>query len=111
MIDNKSLTPEQLHLELESSGEHLLPASKKWRPSVLGEHEKEVIEYLKVLRVNGGCVNSTIVRGVAHAVMNCSCPEKLAENGGNLTFTSEWAKKWLARKGWSKRKGTTSKAR
>ena len=37
-----------------------------------------------------GELNSAILVGVANAVMSCSSPERLAENGGTIEFSAEW---------------------
>ena len=55
------------------------------------------MEYIKDLRVSGGVVNSAILVGIANAVMSSSSPEKLAENGIMVEFSSKWTKKWLTR--------------
>ena len=107
MLDKGELTPDQLHQQLDIAA--IPPPPKRGRPTLLGDLEQCVMEYIKALRLNGGIVNSAILVGVANAVMSSISPEKLLVNGGTIEFTCEWAKKWLSNRGWSKRKGTTSK--
>ena len=45
------------------------PPPKRERPTLLGDHEKHVMEY-KGLRLNG-VVNSAVFISVANAVMQC----------------------------------------
>lgn len=71
--------------------------------------EASLTDYLKSLRVAGGIVNSGIVVAAATGIVEVKSPEILEKNGGSVKLTQDWAKKFLARLGWSKRKGTTSK--
>ena len=107
MLDKGELTPDQLHQQVDIAA--IPPPPKRGRPTLLGDHEVHVMECIKALRLKGGIVNSAILVSVVNAVMSSISPEKLLVNGGTVEFTCEWAKKWLSNKGWSKRKGTTSK--
>ena len=62
-----------------------LPEKRRGRPLLLGEEMEEQVKwFLKRIRQSGGVVNSQIVIGTAKGA-------NLAENGGPLLITKDWA--------------------
>ena len=75
---------------------------------MLGEHlEKEVQSFIKATRDLGGMVNTQIVMATARGVIMSHDANLLAENGGYMNITKDWAKRLLQRMNMVKRKGTT----
>ena len=71
-----------------------LPPKKKGRPLLLGEElDKQVRDYLQVLRNNGAAVNTAIVIACGNGIV-------MAINGGNITLLKDWAKYILKQMGW-----------
>ena len=75
---------------------------------MLGEQlEKEVQSFMKAIRHSGGVVNTQIVMATARGVNMSHNANLLAENGGYMNITKDWAKRLLQRMNMVKRKGTT----
>jgi len=83
MLDKGELTCNQLHLPVDTTS---LPPPKKGRPTLLGDQEKSVMEYILALRRAGGVVNSAIRVGVADAVMSWTYPLKTASSWWDCGF-------------------------
>ena len=85
-----------------------LPEKRRGRPLLLGEEMEEQVKwFLKRIRQSGGVVNSQIVIGTAKGVVTAKDANLLAENGGPLLITKDWAKGLLGRMGLVKRQATT----
>ena len=86
-----------------------LPQKKRGRPLLLGEQlDNQVEKYLKTLRDKGGVVNTAIVMACAEGVITNHDSNLLANNGGYITITKDWAKALLSRMGFVKRRASTS---
>jgi hypothetical protein len=107
-LEEGSITPETPISELE---DHAPTPPKRGRKTLLGDMERDLFDCLKSLRTAGGIVNSSIVRAIATGIVECQQPSRLSKNGGDLDFSKDWANKYLARMGWSKRRATTSKGK
>jgi hypothetical protein len=68
-----------------------------------------VIDITKAFRAAGTVVSASTVVVTAGALMGQLHKELLKENGGAITFSSLWARQWLRRHNWVKRKATTGK--
>ena len=78
-----------------------LPPKKKGRPLLLGEElDKQVCDYLQVLRNNGAAVNTAIVIACGNGIVRIKDANLLTINGGNITLLKDWAKYILRRMGW-----------
>ena len=69
--------------------------------------DKQVQNYMFGLRDVGGSVDTTVVQAAAAGMVKQKNPMLLAENGGHITLTKDWACYLLQRIGYVKRKGTT----
>ncbi|XP_023218721.1 uncharacterized protein LOC111620926, partial [Centruroides sculpturatus] len=76
-----------------------LPHKSRGRPTLLGNYENEVRNYLQELRANGGTINSNIVLAAAHDVIKARAPHLLAEHGGSINLSRHWAASILERMG------------
>ena len=82
-----------------------LPAAKRGRRVLLGEDlDKALQYYVKALHSAGGSIGSSIVIA-AHII--CTREIHLAENGGTVVLTKDWALSLLRWLGFVKRKATT----
>ena len=61
-------------------------------------------EYINNLRKVGGSVNSVIVLAAANGIVSVKDRSLLCEHGGHLELTKAWAKSFLGRMGYVKRK-------
>jgi len=81
------------------SGKDIIDAidsKKRGQPKLLPESiDKEICEYIRDLRNAGGIVNSIIVQSVAKGIILDSDQSLLAENGGHVELTKDWAKSVL----------------
>ena len=85
-----------------------LPVAKMGRPLLLGEElDKAVQHYVFALRDLGGVVNTRIVRAAAAGMVKRKDARLIAANGGHMTLSKDWARYFLQRIGFVKRKGTT----
>ena len=94
------------------SGEELLVKSllcaKKGRPLVLGSTlDKQVQTYLMATREAGGVVNSEVAIAAAMGIVRKQDSNLLAQNGGHIALTRDWARSLLGRMGYVKRKANT----
>ena len=70
-----------------------LPEKQRGHPLMLGEHlEKEVQSFIKATQDLGGMVNTQIVMATARGVIMSHDANLLAENGGYMNITKDWAK-------------------
>ena len=86
----------------------LFSPRKRGAPSLLGPVlDASLLFFLTQARDAGSCVNAAIVIAVALGMLLHNNPSSLYQFGGNVKLSSDWAKKWLKRRGWVKRKATT----
>ncbi|KAI8522099.1 hypothetical protein Bbelb_018530 [Branchiostoma belcheri] len=83
-----------------------LPRARIGRPLKLGDLDGELQQYLRNLRSAGGVVNRLMVMGAARGLILEKDRSLLAEYGGNIHITKEWANSILRRMNFVKRKGT-----
>ena len=50
-----------------------------------------------------------MVKAVGNGVVSARCPEKMAKNGGNIIFSTKWARNVLKSLDWVKRILTITK--
>ena len=82
-----------------------LPVKKWGRPLLLGEKlDTEVKCYIQAVREGGGVITTAITMAAATAIVRKSERNLLAENGGPITITSNWAKSLLYRMKFVKRR-------
>ena len=87
----------------------VLPLKKRGRPLLLGEKlDSEVKAYLKAVRDAGGVVTTSITIAAGTAIVRRSDRNLLAENGGPITLTTNWAKSLLYRLNFVKRRGSSA---
>ena len=92
----------------EDSEVRELLSKKRRRPLLLGEElEKQVKTYLIALCTNGAVVNTAITIACAHGIVISKDANLLSTNGGHINLSKHWAKSFLQRMGFVKRKGTT----
>ena len=85
-----------------------LPPKKKGRPLLIGEDlDRQVRDYLQVLRKNGAPVNTAIVIACGDGIVRSKDANLLAINGGSITLSKDWAKYILKRMGWVKRRASS----
>ena len=85
-----------------------LPTKKRGAPLKLGEKmDKQVQAYLVRLREKGGVVNTAIAMASARGIVLKLNQTSLAEFGGHIDITKNWAKSLLHRMDFVKRKRTT----
>ena len=86
-----------------------LPVKKRGRPLLLGEElDTEVKRYIQAVREGGGVINTAITMAAATAIVRKADRNLLAENGGPITITSNWAKSLLYRMNFVKRRGSST---
>ena len=70
-----------------------LPEKRRGRPLMLGKQlEKEVQSFIKAIQDSGGVVNTQIVIATTRGVIMSHDVNLLAENGGYMNITKDWAK-------------------
>ena len=70
-----------------------LPEKKRGRPLLVGEDiEDQVKEYIREIRASGRVVNTAITLAAAKSIVFGKDANMLAENGGYLDLTRDWAK-------------------
>ena len=85
-----------------------LPQKKMGRPLMLGEDlDKQVQAYLLELGKVGGVVNRQIAIASAKGIVRKKDSRMLAENGGHVLLTKDWAHYLLLRMGYVKRKANS----
>ena len=86
-----------------------LPIKKRGRPLLLGEKlDSEIKSYIKAVCEVGGIVTTSITIAAATAIMRKADRNLLAENGGHISITSNWAKSLLYRMNFVKRRGSST---
>ena len=88
-----------------------LVTKEKGRPLMFGiEMDKAVQEYniISSLRVTGGVVNTAIVMGAAKGIASARDASKLVSHGGHIDINKSWAKSFLKRMGYVKRKASNA---
>jgi len=73
------------------------------------EIEEKIMPTLLKMREAGAIISAAVAASVAFVIMDKLAPQELVEHGGNKVITSQWAKGWLSRHKWSKRRATTAK--
>ena len=77
-----------------------LPTKKIGRPLMLGKDlDEQVQAYLKELGRIGDVVNAAIAMASAKGIVRKKDSRMLAENGGHVVFTKDWAHYLLLRMG------------
>ena len=85
-----------------------LPVKRRGRPLLLGEEmEREVQSFIKSSRELGTAVSTAVVMATTRGVVISHDANLLAENGGYIDITKDWAKRLLQRMNMVKRQGTT----
>ena len=96
----------------EQSSVPTVPTQRRGRPLLLGEElEEQVKAFLLSVRSSGGIVNAPFATAVARGIVTTRDANLLAENGGPVNLTREWAKRLLGRMGLVKCKANTSAAK
>ena len=79
------------------------------RPLLLGEKlDTKLKFYVKAVREGGGVINTAITMAAAAAIVKKQDRNLLAENGGHIRITKTWAKSFLQRIGYVKRRGSST---
>ena len=87
-----------------------LPLKKRGRPFLLGESMDQQLQlYLKKIRDQGGIVTASVVVGAARGILLSRNRLQLAEFGGHIQLSRQWAYHLLTRMKFVRRKATTSK--
>ena len=82
-----------------------LPRKKTGRPLLIGEElDAQVQQYVKNARKRGLAINTSVVIAAGEGIVMAHDANLLAENGGEIKLTDEWAKNVLKRMGYVKRK-------
>ena len=93
----------------EDSAISSLPEAKHGHPLLLGDTlDNQVKEYVRSVREGGGIITTEITIAAAKAIVQKYDPQLLADNGGPITITSDWAKSLLYRMHFVKRRGSTT---
>ena len=89
-----------------------LSTKKRSCPLLVGEElNRKVPHYLRAIRDSGGAVNSAFTLASARGIILKTSRTLLAEYGGHVVFTRDWAKSMLKRMKYVKRRATTSKSK
>ena len=85
-----------------------LVSKKRGRPLTLGEGlDKQVQKYVAELRENGCPINTAIVMATAEGIVKSHDSNLLQCNGGHIDVNKHWAKNFLTRLGYVKRRANT----
>ena len=76
-----------------------LPPRKRGRPLLLGDFDSPVQEYVCMLRISGGVVNTRLVLAAARGLIMARNRAILVDYGGSLNPDKLWAKSLLRRMG------------
>ena len=71
------------------------------------EIDRQVHDYLQVLRKNGATVNTAIVIACGDTIVRSKDANLLAINGGSITLCKDWAKYIFKHMGWVKRRASS----
>ena len=97
--------------DFEASGEVVvdtLPLKKRGRPLLLGSELDDRIKcYIKDARAAGIPIDTTVVMASGEAIVRQTDKNLLKENGGPIEITKTWAKSFLSRLGFVKRKANS----
>ena len=98
----------------DSSDEEIayLPPSKRGRPLMLGNAiEQQLQLYLNKIREQGGVITASVVVAAARGILMSSDAGKckLAEFGGHINLSRQWAYHFLGHMNYVRRKATTAK--
>lgn len=86
----------------------VLPEKKRGRHVLLGERLDEFVRnYVLKVRERGGAVNTTLVLAGAKGIVGSLDRTRLVEYGGDITLTTSWAKSFLKRMNFTRRRATT----
>ena len=86
-----------------------LPVAKRGRPLLIGyKLDSEVKAYLRCVREGGGIVTSSITIAAATAIVKKHDTHLLAEFGGPILLSKNWAKSLLYRMQFVKRRGSST---
>ena len=86
-----------------------LPIKKRGRPLLLAEKlDTEVKCYIQVVCDGGGVINMVITMAAATAIVKKADRNLLADNGGLIIITSNWAKSLLHRMNFVKKRGSST---
>ena len=88
-----------------------LPPKKRGRPLLLGEIDKQLQLYLRKIRDQGGIVTASVVVAAARGILMSSDHRQLAEFGGHIDLSRQWAYHLLNRMKFVRRKATTAKSK
>ena len=89
-----------------------LPPKKRGRRVLLGDDlDKKVQMYLRKLREGGGVVSARIAVAAARGIVHTYNKSLLAEFGGHIELTTDWAYSLFRRMTFVKRKVTTAKSK
>lgn len=102
----KSIYLQKLRQEPDPDKITSLPHASRGCPLLLGDYDKEVVEYIKNLRIAGGIVNRSIVIAAAKGIVLHWNPALLKDYGGSIDLGCKWAESFLLRHGYTKRKVT-----
>ena len=93
----------------ESAVVKRLPVKKRGRPLLIGEKlDGEVKAYIRAIRTMGGVVTTTIMIAAGKAIVSRADRSLLAENGGPVTLSKNWAKYLVYRLNFVKRRGSST---
>ena len=85
-----------------------LESAKRGHPLLLGPKlDKEAQEYVTNLREASAVINSAIVMAAAEGIVKNFDSNLLQCNGGHIVITKSWAKSFLDRMGYVKRRAST----
>jgi len=76
-----------------------LARSPRGAPTLLGDLEGEVQQYIRRVRVQGGVINARTVMAAVEDIVEKNARHKLRKNGGHIVITSALAKSILRRMG------------
>ena len=86
-----------------------LPVKKRGRSLLLGEElDTEVKHYIRAVHKGGGIIDTAVTMAAATAIVRKADRNLLAECGGPITITSNWAKPLLYRMNFVKRRGSST---
>lgn len=92
----------------DAEPEKALVGKKRGKPGLLCDSiSKELKEYIIALRDNGGVVNTAVLIAAATGILQERNPQSLACNGGHIILQKSWAKYFLGKMQFVKRKAMT----
>ena len=82
-----------------------LPKSPRGNPLLLCDHDADIQQWIRRVRLSGGVINNRIVMAGAEAIITKLAKHKLEKYGGHVKITKSFAISLLKRMGFVKRKG------